>query len=251
MKKARMLCIAFVLMIMGAAAGEAAGSTAEDWAWAYYAVQPGDEMAWLSRAYGVAAPIIRQINLLKDDALIPGQILSLPVNMIPGMEYGTLFLSPNGTRPYYTAAHFGVSTDTLEKLNYFPEEERLLKGQILAIPARHAVAAYPDVARLLQDSYIVMGGESVSEIAALFGVEEASLRRMNGIRDGERLYPGRILHLGRIEKGMEAPRMYAVQKGDTLSRIAGRFSISMDALVSLNDLPDKDRLVLGQILVFP
>lgn len=44
------------------------------------------------------------------------------------------------------------------------------------------------------------------------------------------------------------PATYVVQPGDTLSDIADRFGISVDALVALNGLSDPERIVAGQML---
>jgi len=220
------------------------------WTWAYYAVQPDDELEDLCRMYAVSVPVVRQLNLLEGQ-LIPGQILAFPVAMNQGMEYGALFLSPNRTRPYYTAAHFGISCGDMLRINYFPVEERVLKGQILMIPARHAVAAYPDSSLILRDTYVAGESDDIASVVSLFHLEMDAFMALNRLNEDDKLYSGRILHLGRIDKGEMPVRAYQVQKGDTLSRIAGRFSVAMDALVAANDLPDKHHLVQGQILLIP
>ena len=44
---------------------------------------------------------------------------------------------------------------------------------------------------------------------------------------------------------------YVVQQGDTLSVIASRFGTTVQALVSANNLPSADDIVIGQTLVIP
>ena len=243
--------ILICVLVMAAASQMACAEEMENsWSWAYYAVQPEDELAELCRIYAVSVPVIRQLNLLEEE-LIPGQILAFPVAMNQGMEYGALFLSPNRTRPYYTAAHFGISCGDMLRINYFPVEERVLKGQILMIPARHAVAAYPDSSLILRDTYVAGESDDIASVVSLFRLEMDAFMALNRLNKDDKLYSGRILHLGRIDKGQTPVRAYQVQKGDTLSRIAGRFSVAMDALVAANDLPDKHHLVQGQILLIP
>lgn len=46
-------------------------------------------------------------------------------------------------------------------------------------------------------------------------------------------------------------RTYRVKSGDTLSAIANRFGTTVAALEELNDLPDRNSLSIGQILLIP
>ncbi|MDQ2965737.1 MAG: LysM peptidoglycan-binding domain-containing protein [Chloroflexota bacterium] len=48
-----------------------------------------------------------------------------------------------------------------------------------------------------------------------------------------------------------ATRTYTVKSGDTLSRIASQFGTTIDAIVQLNNLPDRNRLRVGQVLKIP
>ena len=82
----------------------------------------------------------------------------------------------------------------------------------------------------------------------------ADLAAFNGLQPDALLWPGQIIHLTRFGVPTESRRFYGayvVQKGDTLTRIARRFDTSVDALTALNDLPDKNRLVIGQVLLLP
>jgi LysM repeat protein len=44
---------------------------------------------------------------------------------------------------------------------------------------------------------------------------------------------------------------YTVQSGDTLAIIARRYNTTVDALVSINNLPDRNTLRVGQRLILP
>jgi LysM repeat protein len=44
---------------------------------------------------------------------------------------------------------------------------------------------------------------------------------------------------------------YVVQPGDTLSRIADRFGVSVQALQQANGIADQDVITVGQTLIIP
>jgi LysM repeat protein len=44
---------------------------------------------------------------------------------------------------------------------------------------------------------------------------------------------------------------YTVVQGDTLERIAQRYGTTVDALVGMNNLPDRNSLRVGQKLIIP
>lgn len=48
-----------------------------------------------------------------------------------------------------------------------------------------------------------------------------------------------------------AAQTYTVQRGDTLSEIAARFGTTVSELVRLNNIADRDRIYVGQVLVLP
>ena len=48
-----------------------------------------------------------------------------------------------------------------------------------------------------------------------------------------------------------APRLYRVEEGDTLSRIARLYGTTVQKLAALNDIPDPERIEEGTLLVLP
>jgi LysM repeat protein len=47
------------------------------------------------------------------------------------------------------------------------------------------------------------------------------------------------------------PTTYTVQPGDTLSRLANRYGVTVDALVAANEIEDRDLIRVGQVLTIP
>ncbi len=110
------------------------------------------------------------------------------------------------------------------------------------------------VARLLATTwwYPVQSGDTLSEIAALYGTTVDTLVRLNGlggttIRIGQRLLVPRAGLGGTV---VEWGR-YRVQAGDTLWSVARRFGISYEALQRINAIMDPRALQPGQLLWLP
>lgn len=49
----------------------------------------------------------------------------------------------------------------------------------------------------------------------------------------------------------EGVQTYTIQRGDTIALIAGRFGITVEALVEANNIENVDRIEVGDVLVIP
>ncbi len=105
--------------------------------------------------------------------------------------------------------------------------------------------------------YRIRRGDSLIKIAKQFNTEVALLRQANGIR-GSMIRAGDQLmipsgadwadSLALADTGERRRRGYRVQRGDSLYRIAGRFNVSIDEIVSWNSLDPEKYLQPGQQL---
>jgi beta-lactamase class A/LysM repeat protein len=117
----------------------------------------------------------------------------------------------------------------------------------------------------------VKPGETLSGIAAQYGLTVDQLTGLNGITDPDRVTVGQGLKLpaqpttasqlpssppaaGSGQAGAKpvgAPTEYVVQAGDNMSAIAKSLGVSLRALLEANGLDDPDRLKIGQKLIVP
>ncbi len=116
-------------------------------------------------------------------------------------------------------------------------------------------------------TYIVRPGDTLSLIAAQFRVTVQAIMDANGLTDY-------VIQVGQellipVETGTPAPTAaseetaspeiteqpeqvtYVVQEGDTLSQIAERFNVPVEAIMGANDIANPDSLREGQELVVP
>jgi len=97
--------------------------------------------------------------------------------------------------------------------------------------------------------HVVQPGETLSGIAARYGVPIAELVAMNQIANPDVIWAGSRLVIPEPER--VSARIHRVQPGETLSAIARRYGVSVAALVAANRLADPNRILVGQTLVIP
>ncbi|MEW6754801.1 MAG: LysM peptidoglycan-binding domain-containing protein [Candidatus Latescibacterota bacterium] len=106
--------------------------------------------------------------------------------------------------------------------------------------------------------HVVQPGETLSAVAATYGLPVARLRRLNRLRSdviqkGQRLRlaePGTPRHPAGAPAGTEQATVHVVGRGETLSSIAQRHGVPGARLAELNDLPSSV-IRVGQRLRVP
>ena len=104
-------------------------------------------------------------------------------------------------------------------------------------------------------SYTVRPGDTLSEIAARLGLPAAEIATANGVTNPDRIFAGqRLLLPGSATGGGTAGTAagaHVVALGETLSGIAVKYDVSVQALSDANSLRSVDRIRAGQRLVIP
>ncbi|QXD16811.1 LysM peptidoglycan-binding domain-containing protein [Rhodocaloribacter litoris] len=105
-------------------------------------------------------------------------------------------------------------------------------GQRLSIYTANPPADEPEPDRPEKITYRVRSGDTLSEIAARYGVSIRQLQQWNDLR-GTRIRTGQRLT---IYPGGSGPVTHRVQRGDTLDEIARRYGVSISDLKQWNNL---------------
>ncbi|MCU0520287.1 MAG: LysM peptidoglycan-binding domain-containing protein [Anaerolineae bacterium] len=132
---------------------------------------------------------------------------------------------------------------------------RFLFLTILVI-ALAAVTRQPAAAAPLADTtYIVQYGDSLTRIAARYGLTVGQLAAANGLGWNSWLYAGQRLNIPGSAAPAPAPAPsgggYVVQRGDTLMSIAARYGLTVGQLASANGLYWNSWVYVGQRLTIP
>ena len=139
------------------------------------------------------------------------------------------------------ASMYGTSWQVLARINGLSDPNLIYPGQVLNINGA-ANTVKPG-----GGTYTVRSGDTLSGIAAKYGVSWQTLQRLNGIVDPNLIYPGQVLKVPGGAPSSSAAT-YTIQSGDTLSGIAARYGTSVSSLVALNGIANPDVIYAGQTI---
>ncbi len=202
-------------------------------------------------------------------------------------ENPEIALLPGYYRPTTLATAFGVSLDALRAANLGLADgiwsgQRLIpKGYALRVP-RNPLRPNPEVVlasipaqerhveQVREAEHRVRRGDTLSRIAARYGVRTKDLMAANGLRSANRIRAGQVLEIpGRVRVVASAPSpepepaaatstagvstatSYRVRSGDTLGKIARQLGVSERALAAENGIRDRSLVRVGQVLRVP
>jgi LysM repeat protein len=108
-------------------------------------------------------------------------------------------------------------------------------------------------------TYIVKSGDSLGAVAKQFGVTSSAIMQANNIADPSRIYIGQRLIIpgaaatpgASATASATAGTVYVVKPGDSLSKIAVKYGVTVSAIVKANNLKNSNVIYSGQKLTIP
>lgn len=104
--------------------------------------------------------------------------------------------------------------------------------------------------------YTVKRGDTLGRIASAYGTTVQEIADINGIQNVNLIFPGQVLkiptnsNIPGSESNSTSKTYYTVRRGDTLSRIASRYGVTVQQIVDWNDIQNPNLIYPGQKLKF-
>jgi murein DD-endopeptidase MepM/ murein hydrolase activator NlpD len=156
---------------------------------ASYTVQPGDTLGQIAQRHGTSVSALMDQNGVTDPhRIVAGDTLTIPEGA-PGGSGATHHVVRPGETPAVIARRYGISSAELLAWNGLPGDGSLWSGTRLSVSG----PAAPNLASSVARDHRVATGESLSGIAARYGVRVATLAADNQIADPNRIAAGTTL----------------------------------------------------------
>ncbi len=237
-----------------------------------HVVRRGDTLSQIASRYGTTVNALTAANDISRRSLIhPGQVLTVPVPPGAGAQRIRAVqrreaVAENGQEVYLVqrgdtlgeiSTSFNMSLRLLRELNGLrPRSSRIYPGQRLVVIERAArntrSASSSSLVPSDTDIYIVQPGDTLGHIAEAHGLGLSVLRRLNGFSSRQtRIVSGQKLRVREAtaiaEVSASTTTRYRIRRGDTLSTIARRFSVTVEEIRRWNQM-SSDRIVAGERL---
>lgn len=237
-----------------------------------HTVRKGETLSRIAAKHGVSVSAIMSANNLnKNHKIYIGQSLLIPKQGLvsqdqksPARAEVAVAAKAESRQPakdspikFYTvkkgdtlnkiAQKHGTTVSALKRANSL-RSNKIYVGHKLKIPGsggQEAIAA--------EATYSVRNGDTLQKIAAKHGVTVESIKRINGLR-GDKIYPRMVLKIPEKQAGAivnasnSQVKTYRVKRGDTLSRIASLFEVTVEELIEWNGISNPHMLKTGDRL---
>jgi len=214
-----------------------------------HTVRRGEFMARIASRYGVTIKEIQEANGIRNPSRIyEGQELLIPATK-PASPEALLAERDTGES---AAGHRGLRAfNTSDALGRVPTTAHIVEQAREAIKRERelGIVSPVDAPRV----HVVRRGDTLSEIAELYGIGLSQLRRWNGLGRRSLIHPRQELLVSdpMLEGGMSdrAPqRTHIVRRGESLWTIAKRYGVRIADLTSWNQLRRSATIYPGQKL---
>jgi len=181
-----------------------------------YKATKGDTLWSISKQYNIPLKLILALNNIQDkDSLSIGQIIKIPQADLPAADYN-MHIVKKGETLWSIAQKYNLSVNLILTNNNLTNSELISIGQQIEIPSSKSTT--PETNIITQPV-----------------IDKKNNYMSNSISQPENA----------------EPIVYTVKAGDNLWNISRKYGVSLEVIIDVNNLRDKDSLSLGQKLEIP
>jgi len=181
-----------------------------------YKVTKGDTLWSISKQYNISLELILALNNIKDkDTLSIGQIIKIPQDNLSAADYN-MHIVKKGETLWSIAQKYNLSVDLIIATNNIANSELISIGQEMKIPLHKNAVTETNI------------------------VNQAVIDKKNNDINNNISQPENA-----------EPIVYTVKAGDNLWNISRKYGVSVEVIISVNNLKEKNLLSLGQKLEIP
>lgn len=191
------------------------------------------------------------------DSMITRSLMStIPVLVAGSMTMGMALTGPIAPAP---ASKSPKPKDATANLREAIRDAMQRQAATAHLDADQVVDAVVTVASV-PSTYRVKAGDTVSAIAARFGLSTAKVLALNGLGWSSLIFPGQVLTLTKSTPvstptppppSAPSTTTYTIKSGDTISAIAARYGVSTQSVLTANGLGWSSLIFPGQKITIP
>ncbi len=153
------------------------------------------------------------------------------------------------------AKRYGTTVEELESINNIANPNLIFTGQQIRV-LTNSTTNGNETRGTGSIVYTVKSGDTLSHIASAYGVTVAHLVEINNIQNPNLIYPGQKIRITESKsttlnepvKQSSKGYTYIVRRGDTLSQIAKIYGVSVQYLITKNNIQNPNLIYPGQII---
>ena len=255
-----------------------------------HTVGQGETLSSIADRYGLPMETLMDVNGISDpDSIVAGQVLTIPdfaVDLggdaargpdetvsapsqasvpapVPVSDSGQRHFVLPGEWLSTIAPKYGVAIEALISANSIANPDFIVAGTTLVIPGGGESSGTPSAPADTAPAaiHVVMPGDSLSSIASRYGVSLGRLADANNLANHDVIVLGERIVIpdegtpsqttGYSEPVSLPGGSHTVVPGETLSALAERYGITLDALIAANSIGNANLVVAGSTLSIP
>ena len=208
--------------------------------------------------------IVSGINGYVDRSIYTEEVFLDERNEIPVTDNPNGKNTENTKTIYYTvksgdtlkkiSLEYGTTVNEITMLNEISNPNLIYPNQVLKILENSTIHGNEErgTGSII---YTVKRGDTLSQIAKAYDVTINHIVKMNNIKNPNLIYPGEKLRItesrSNVLNEMGNPNndiTYIVRSGDTLWSIAKRFNVSVNYLISKNNIKNQNLIYIGEVM---